>query len=466
MVSTYAADKEKVVTPLADQPEPGTLLGSLLAQGGVSYREFSDEYRRIGKQLFDERRDSAFRGATVATKTWKRWRSGVTGLPRHPAPRILERMYPTYSVQALFGPPDAIAVNPTSMSTLDDSDLMMTARKAAVHAGNAAASNLPDMTISQLEDDAIEFVRAYVSKPPFTVYGQGNELLAVAQAMLDRTQIVSQRSRLYLVAGEVTAILSAAAFDLGSLTAATSFARSAAMYGQVIEHGPLQAYAHGTLALLAYWDRRPSDAVRLIVTAKTFTGLGDTGQRRLGAIEARAYGHLGDAANARRAALDALEFDSGSRDELHDDVGGEFSFSRRRTLMSNGTTHLLLGDGPSAEEATGQAIALMASRPGGKPALLPQEHTDLAQAQTDLARARILAGEFDGAAEAIAPVFDLPREWRVAGVTDRLRGLRQDLTRVAVPGPPTAKAELAEHIDDYVAVGAHSQLGSTLALGS
>ena len=136
---------------------------------------------------------------------------------------------------------------------LDESDLAMTARDAAAHAGDAASLSIPDMTLDQLDDDVADLARTYHRTSPVEVYRRAKELLGVAQNLLERTQVPRQRTRAYLAAGQAAALLSGICFDLGSLPAAVQLSRTAALYGQVIEHGPLQAYAHGALALLAFW---------------------------------------------------------------------------------------------------------------------------------------------------------------------------------------------------------------------
>ncbi|MFB7776268.1 hypothetical protein [Streptomyces bauhiniae] len=136
---------------------------------------------------------------------------------------------------------------------------------------------------------------------------------------------------------------------------------------------------HGALAFLALWSGRAAEAVRLVRTAQQYGGLGDTGKTRLLVIEGRAYGHLGDQAAAERAVRSALELSTGARDELHDDVGGEFVFLNDRVAMSNATTYLLLSDADGAEEAAESAFSLLAAKPEGQRPLLvtAQAHVDL-----------------------------------------------------------------------------------------
>ncbi|MEU5683608.1 hypothetical protein [Streptomyces venezuelae] len=314
------------------------------------------------------------------------------------------------------------------------------------------------MTLDQLDDDIVDLARAYNRTSPVEVYRRAKELLDVAQSLLERTQVPRQRTRGYLAAGQSAALLSAICFDLGSLPSAVSLSRTAALYGQVIEHGPLQAYAHGALAFLAYWGGRPSEAVRLVHTAQSFGGLGDTARTRLSVIEGRAYGHLGDKAASERAVRRALEQNSGTRDELHDDVGGEFGFPDDRVAMSNATTYLLLRNSEGAETAAHSALHLLGSKPEDQRPLLVSS-----QASVDLARARLLRGELDGAQEALEPVFQVPTEWRGAGTLERLAAVRSSLCHPTFADAAEAST-LGERIEEYSAAATAHKLGATTPL--
>jgi hypothetical protein len=66
---------------------------------------------------------------------------------------------------------------------------------------------------------------------------------------------------------------------------------------------------------------------------------------RLRCIEARAWSHLRDTAEtarAIRAAHDARDRANGG-DDLHDGIGGEFSFDQARQARCNGSAYLELG---------------------------------------------------------------------------------------------------------------------------
>ncbi|MGW2860997.1 hypothetical protein [Streptomyces sp. NPDC001205] len=437
-----------------------TLLHALVRQRGWTYREFRSEYEKTSEDVaVSPGRPRST--STVEEQTFRRWTSGrIQGLPHSPAPEILERMFGVPARALLDSPPPDFTAASSRRSgiTLDESELVMTAREAAAHAGGAASLALPDITLDQLDDDVTALARGYNRTSPLEVYRRAKELLSVAQALLERTQVPRQRTRAYLAAGQAAALLSAISFDLGSLPAAVQLSRTAALYGQVIEHGPLQAYAHGALAFLAFWGGRPADAVRLVHLAQDFGGLGDTAVTRLSVIEGRAYGHLGKRDESERAVRHALEQGTDGRDDLHDGVGGEFGFPPDRVAMSNATTFLLLRDAAGAEAAASSALELLRAQPEEQRPLLVST-----QASVDLARARLLRRELDGAYEALVPVFDVPVEWRGAGTLERLDAARRELCHPDFQ-TASAAADLGEQIEDFTATAAAHKLSASAPL--
>jgi hypothetical protein len=428
---------------------PRTLLHALVRERGWTYAQFRAAYEETAQTLGWN--------VTVEEQTFRRWTSGrVAGTPNRPAPQVLETLFGC-SAETLLQTPAAPRTTsrpaPGPGSALTNKDLMMTAHDAASHAGDAASQTVPDITLDQLDDDVVALAQAYGRTPPAAGFARARALLKVAQALLDRTQIPRQRTRAYLAAGQAAALLSAAAFDLGSLPTAVQLARTTALYGQVIEHGPLQAYAHGSLALMAYWGGRPTDAVRLIHTAQSFAGLGDTARTRLDVIDARAHAHAGTPGLAHTAIERIATRTGGARDDLHDGVGGEFGFPPERVAMSNATTLLLLRDAPGAEAAAEHALAL-ATDPQAGPRV-----PVATQAAIDLARARLMRGELDGAAEALEPAFGVPAEWRIAGALERMAGVRTELSRAQYAGVRTAR-DLEERIEYFSATAGAHPLGA------
>ncbi|MFE5828309.1 DNA-binding protein [Streptomyces erythrochromogenes] len=283
-------------------------------------------------------------------------------------------------------------------------------------------------------------------------------MLQHAQRTLERTRSPEQLTRLYYAAGQASSLLAAVSFDLGALAPAVSFARTAVQYGKTIGHGPLQAYAYGMLSFMAFWDGRPSESVRLARIAQGFGGLGSTARQRLYAIEARAHGHLRDDAEASRCIVAALEETGGRRDELHDDVAGEFAFDEARTAMSNATTGLLLRNGEAAEEFATAALTLLSNRPTAEVPLIVS-----GPAALDLARARLMRNEVEGAQEALDQVFQVPPGHRASGMMERLTAARMELTRPDFRGEASAVA-VAEQIEEFSALSPARRLGAQSAL--
>ncbi|MFE9687650.1 hypothetical protein [Streptomyces sp. NPDC006285] len=438
-----------------------TVLFMLATSRGIrQYRAFKAEYTRVAQQLQDEGHEVAPSPAARHYERLLRF-GGVKRGPHAPTARVLEHLFQRPIRDLLCLAPEMPELEPEhstqapSPPVLDESELLMTARDAASHAGEAAALHLDEMTLDQLHDDLVQLARRYGYTAPAEVYQGATSLLRTAQALLERTRSPEQHTRLYYAAGQASALLAAVSFDLGALTPAVSFARSSAQYGKTIGNGPLQSYAYGMMAFMAFWDGRPSEAVRLAKNAQQFGGLGDTARRRLYAIEARAHGHLRNDDQAQRAIRDAWEQNSGQRDELHDDIGGEFGFDDARTAMSNATTCLLLRDAQSAEDAATKALTLLSSLAASEQPIVVS-----GPAAIDLARARLMRSEVEGAQEALVPVFRVPPNWRSSGMMERLTAARIELTRPEFQGAPAALA-LAEQIEDFSAFSPARRLGAT-----
>ncbi|MFE4514275.1 hypothetical protein ACFRMQ_08790 [Kitasatospora sp. NPDC056783] len=441
------------------------LFDALVTESAMDFRGFLAEYRRAATLLHDRTGDIAFRNADLTDKSFMRWRSGQVARPHHPAPAILKQIFGR-PVDELFAPRSDEQVRSLLAvvdPVLDEREMAMTARDARAHAAEAAARLLPDLSLDQLEDDLVRLARETGAKPPHLIFMSAKELLGVARVQLDRTQALSQRGRLYRVAGQASALLAACAFDLGAMPYAFELTRAAALYGQVAEHQPLRAYAHGYLAVLYYWSGNPAQAIRKIEEARSFAGIGATGRARLAAIAARAYAHRGQVEEAHRAMLESVAERGCAEDDLHDGVGGEFDFDLERVEMSNSASLLLLRDGRGAEVSARRSLELIAARSANSNPLVIAP-----QARTDLASALLMRNDLDSAANALAPVLTLPREWRGAGLTGRVNAVRIELASPAFRNARLAR-DLADQIDDFTLVAAPQVLGpdtTRIALGT
>ncbi|MEV8393018.1 MULTISPECIES: DNA-binding protein [unclassified Streptomyces] len=261
----------------------------------------------------------------------------------------------------------------------------------------------------------------------------------------------NQSSDLFLLAGQACALLASAAFDLGSQDAAETLTMAALAYVRPIDHAPLIAWCGGNLALLAYWDGRPAEALEHVKSAQSLATSG-TAKLRLHSIAARTYAHLGDPDCVRHELEAAQQVDQDIRDDHHDDMGGEFGFSRERAAMSAGSSWLLIQDGANAVEASSRALELVQARTEEQRSVKVEM-----EATADLALAQLLNADLASAIATLGPVFELPPEQRVDGLLLRLNGVRSQLTVPALHRHREA-VELGHHIEGFRRDSARSTL--------
>ncbi|WP_327290326.1 DNA-binding protein [Streptomyces sp. NBC_01198] len=426
----------------ADVP---TLLKALVIERVWSYRDFEDMFRRTARRVVGFE-------LTVSEPQFRRWTSGsLTKLPRAEACRVLEEIFGVVPAGRLFQAPE-LQLAETQPSYDLEAEIAMTARDAQDRAG-AAAQSVSDISLDQLREDVLTLARGYNTITSADVFHRAKALRDEAEALRDRTAVPTQQQELVIIAGQTCALLAVSAFDLGSLDGAKRLSRTAALYGEIARFTPLQAFAGGTLAYIAYFNDQPAEAVRFAQAAQAIPGLGDIARRRLATIEARAYGHLGNVEAALQALRTSEEPVGTRRDDLHEGVGGEFGFSDERLAMSNGSTYLLLGDGPNAEAAAQRALQLIESRPTAQ-----QSPPVLGGAAANHAAARLLSGDLDGAEDALHRVWVIPAQQRVHGLLERTSSVRHALTAQQFHGSATAAA-LGERLEDFHRAPAGAQRG-------
>ncbi|MBV6695671.1 DNA-binding protein [Kitasatospora aureofaciens] len=432
-----------------------TLLGALIKKKGWEFPDFHREFRAAGNELARTLKDTRFRNLEMSEATFRRWIAGTVSRPTSVFAQTIQHMFDRPIAELLAPPREG---DPTALSQQDlERELAMTAREASDHAASVASAFLSDLSIEQVQEDVRRLARTYNHRPPFDVLREARQLRTDAEALLDRTHIPRQKQQLLIAIGQTTALLAMTAFDLGSLGEATRLARSAGMYAEVTRFTPLAAFSAGTLGMLAYWEGRPSEAIRFIRQAQSFPGVGTAGQIRIAAIEARAHGHLGDQQRATAAVERFLDVDTVECDDLHDEVAGEFLHGPERIARSHGTTFLLLRDGTSAQEHTRRVLELQAGLPAGQ--RIPRIE---AEARADLAAALILDGEVEEAAEVLKPIAALAPDRRAAGLVERIVHVGKLLTTEPVGSSPVA-VTLREVLEEYTRVAAPRQFGGSAA---
>jgi transcriptional regulator with XRE-family HTH domain len=135
------------------------------------------------------------------------------------------------------------------------------AYESSEHAALAESVSLGAATLDQFHDDVVRLASAYVCAPPFPVLHEASRVRNRTYLLLSRARWPRQRRDLYLVAGQLCALLASASFDLGHSDAAAAQARAAWTYGMLAEHDELRAWAAGMQATIVLWAGRPQEAI-------------------------------------------------------------------------------------------------------------------------------------------------------------------------------------------------------------
>ena len=333
-----------------------------------------------------------------------------------------------------------------------DSEIDMAAHESREHARHAASQTVDEISIEQVHEDIASIARRYPATPPLESFVAARASRNRALTMLDRTSRPAQETELYLAVGRSCGVLASASFDLGHTDAAAEQARAAFVYGRMIGDTSLCAWALGFRALISNWSGRPLEALELIGKGLALGPDAGTAVGRLHAIAARAHALLGNSTAADEAArhATAAHGTTSVTDDLHDRIGGEFSFDAARIARCLGTAYLQLALAEPAQAQAQRVLDIYAAGPSSN--LIPKIETE---ARIDLCHAHILAGSLDAAEADLTPVFAIAAGRRVHGVTGRLLDVRRALTATPHASSRLAHA-LGARIEEFTADSARA----------
>jgi tetratricopeptide (TPR) repeat protein len=342
------------------------------------------------------------------------------------------------------GSDEALCDSTVGREAAEREAVVAVAHESSEHAAAAESVSLGAATFEQFRDDVVRLARAYVCTPPFPILREASWVRNRTYLLLSRAQRPRQRRDLYLVAGQLCALLASASFDLGYPDAAAAQARAAWTYGMLAEHDELRAWAAGMQATIDLWAGRPQEAIDRIDIGLASAPRGSPRVRLL-CIQGRAWARVGSRANteeALAACRTERERAAGSN-ELHDHIGGEFGFNEARQAFCSGSAYLQLGDAGQALEECERAVGLYEASPAGD-----RWYGAECSARADLAATRLLQGELDGAREALGPVFALPPDKRVQGLVKRLGNVQRLLSQPLYVGSPEGR-QLSQQIEGF-----------------
>ncbi|TCJ32431.1 helix-turn-helix transcriptional regulator [Parafrankia sp. BMG5.11] len=299
--------------------------------------------------------------------------------------------------------------------------------------------------IEQVFDEVRVLALAYPKRSLIDVLGPLSEVQETVFSLLEQKQKPAQAQLLYLLAGVTGGLLGKAAHDLSVPHAAMTHARTAFICADQADHDGLRAWVRGLQSLIAYWDRRPTAALRYAQSGAEFAARsGGTVAAWLPISEARAWAALGDLEQTRTAIKTAESaWERVSPDEL-DEIGGMCTFSpARHSYYAADALVLLPTETETAESYSARAVAAYSDETRPEWAF-----GDQAGSHTGLALARIARGDLDGAADAIVPVLDLVPEQRINGVVHSVQRLHRAIASSSLGVDPAAR-DLQEEIETF-----------------
>uniref|UniRef100_UPI002AD30FD9 hypothetical protein n=1 Tax=Frankia sp. Cr1 TaxID=3073931 RepID=UPI002AD30FD9 len=317
------------------------------------------------------------------------------------------------------------------------------------------------LALEQINADIRRIVTLYSQRPALPTFLEVRALRARVFPLLTVRHRPDRSRDLCYLAGLLSGILANAAFDLGSLDSAQTHARVAFACADQAGHNGLRAWVRGTQSMLGYWDDRPADAVELAQDGWRYLPERGTSRVRLASLEARALARMGDGHEARAALGRAAE--ARERVALDDDPGGMLAFPLAKQLYSASSATLWLTPTrtslQAAERDAATAVALLAALPEGQ-----RRVGEESLARTDVALARILRGDLDGAVSEIRIVIEMSSVRRVESAMRRLTQVLTILDRPAYRGQALA-AELRDQIRSHLAVRSRPTAADPAATG-
>ncbi len=417
---------------MIEQEPPRTRLEQLLRQRHVTLEEFRKNYQRAAKTELSERQ--AYR-----------WVAGeLSGLPYPAARGTLEEMFGE-PVARLFGPPYGIeALRPgrrqggavpgrgTARTDWEGQVIVMSADRARDFLTRIEASNVGAETLDQLLDDVRRLIVAFQQQPLPTILGDLAGTQERAFELLEGRQRPEQSRDLYLVAGIACGLMSMASYEMGASHDAMIQTRAGYACADNAGHDGLRAWIRGLQAAFTYLSERLEDSLRYAQRgAEIAASSRGTAGVWLASAEARALAALNRLEEAHTALARATDLrDRVQPDEL-DSLGGMCTFSQPRQLYFAAEA-LSWGGQPEATRA--ERLALDTLDAYAAAPVQDRSYGHEAGTRIALATARISHGEVDGAAEALAPVLELPSAQRIHSIVTAMERVRTTLSALQDPG--------------------------------
>ncbi|MDT0305870.1 hypothetical protein RM780_02690 [Streptomyces sp. DSM 44917] len=403
-----------------------TLLRSLLTERNWQYPAFRSHFEQAAKELAGIEGHPPLGMLSVSESTFERWCSGKVR-PQPDARRVLQHLF-GYSAEELMvetrvsSGSDIVSPCGGSAGGRVPGDAAhqemgrlasMAANRALQWAMTAESNRIGSETMDHVQSVVRAIAEQYPRVPLSTILDDLIDIQDLTFRLLESGRAKPAQARdLHLYAAIASGMLAKASHDLGDPQSAMRQARAAYVCADQADHAAMRGWVRGLQSLIAYWAGRPQDARHYAESGASLAPDAGTVGLWLASLRARALAVLGEA----EAVMTAIQHSADAREAVTtdalDEMGGILTFPNERQLYYMAEAEVLLpGSTPTAERRTEAAVAAYR-------AAAPQNWAfgDEAGARTNLALARIQAGNPDGAAEALDPVLNLAANQRIAGI--------------------------------------------------
>jgi hypothetical protein len=299
--------------------------------------------------------------------------------------------------------------------------------------------------MEQVLDDVRELGAVYSRQPLPEILSRLASTQDIVFTLLEARQVPAHARQLYFLAGVVGGLLARASHDLADPYAALTQARTAFICADRADHNGLRAWIRALQSMITYWADRPYESVRYAQSGTEFAAAAhNTTAVWLPAVEARAWAQLGNADRVCELIERAQQMRHQVQPDDLDDLGGICTFGGSRQLYCAADALAWLPE----QAVTCQRYAEQAVEAYRDTSIPDWSFSFQAGSHADLAIARISSGELDGAAEALAPVLELPAERRTNPIIRSMQRVNTALgSRSLAGGSRTLKEEIQAFTD-------------------
>ncbi|MFC3961647.1 hypothetical protein [Nocardia jiangsuensis] len=359
---------------------------------------------------------------TLSERQLHRWMAGTTRDARPAARRVAEIVWQLDFDTLVSAPTEAETAPALSSVEHLNREIAMSTEDTArwIKSGGGGVDST---VLDQLHADVRRFAADHLTKSPLELIPDLTRARREIFDLLDRRQRPRYLPDLYLIAGQICALLAHACADLGRTYDAETHARTAWFAADYAENNQLRAYVRWVQANIAYWAgdyQRAADYADI--------GLADEDDPstvlRLASQLARSRAAHSD----NRAALRALDTAMSAIDHVEPtspSSRGVMWFEPGKALYYAAETHLAIGGRHHNELALSLADSALATFTPASPAEFS------AAAELDAARALLAMGDLDGAAGRLSRVLALPVELRTTPIIQRVRSTAAQVASLA-----------------------------------